>query len=162
MALTVLVLVLIAAGLFAIAWRRANGSHITGLRLGAIQLYRYLPLTFLTFVAASLLEVVLPAWVFSAWLGPEAGWRAIVVGSVVGMLIPGGPYISFPIIATLMRNGASTGAVVAMVVSWALLNPTKYPFELALLGSRFTIVRIAVTLPMPLIAGFLAQLFFAR
>jgi uncharacterized membrane protein YraQ (UPF0718 family) len=77
----------------------------------------------------------------------------------MGAVIPGGPYISFPIIATLMRNGASKGAVVAMVASRALLNPTKYPFEFALHGSRFTIVRIAVSLPMPLIAGFPAQLF---
>lgn len=161
MALTIFVLVLIAAGLFVAAWLRGDGSHARGLRLGVGLLYRYLPLLLLAFAAAGLLQVVLPAEVVSGWLGTEAGWRGIVIGSVAGMLIPGGPYISFPIIASVMKSGAGMGTVVAMVTSWALLNPTKYPFELALLGPRFTAVRIIVVCVMPLIAGFLAQLLFA-
>jgi uncharacterized membrane protein YraQ (UPF0718 family) len=157
----VLSLSVAAAFLFVCAYRRGDGCHRRGILIGATSLLNYIPLLILAFIAAGLVQVVIPAHVVNTWLGPEAGWRGILIGTVAGGLIPGGPYVSFPLIASVYRSGAGLGTVVALVTSWALLNPSKLPFELALLGPRFTLARISLVVFLPPLSGFLAQLLFA-
>jgi uncharacterized membrane protein YraQ (UPF0718 family) len=145
---------------FLIALRRRDGSHKKGLQMGAKVFYSYLPVLVLAFFLAGLLQVALPTNLVRSWLGAESGWRGILVGSFAGWLFAAGPYAVFPIIASMMKSGASIGTVVALSTSWALLSLSKLPYELAILGPRFTLTLKIVTFLMPLLAGFLAQLFF--
>ena len=57
---------------------------------------------------------------------------------------------------------SATIAMVAYVAAWALLGFGKLPFELAVMGTRFTLIRYACTLVFPPIAGLLAQALFSR
>ncbi|EEG79057.1 permease [Dethiobacter alkaliphilus] len=161
MTTTILILAALALALFIAALRRKDGSHTEGLASGAKLFYSYLPLLLLAFLAAGLLQVALPPELISGWLGAEAGWRGILIGSFSGMLVAAGPYVSFPIFASIMQGGAGIGTVVALVTSWSLLTFSKLPFELAVLGPKFTVVRITIVILMPPIAGFLAHIFFA-
>ncbi|MDW7651772.1 MAG: permease [Bacillota bacterium] len=157
----VLILTLLALVLFLLAVHRKDGSHTKGLLVGAGIFRAYLPLLLLAFLAAGLLQVVLPTELVQQWLGVEAGWRGILIGSAAGMLVAAGPYVAFPIFATILQSGAGIGTAVALVTSWCLMNLTKIPFETALLGPRFTAARISIVILMPVIAGFIAQFFFA-
>ena len=158
---TILILAALALALFIVAFRRKDGSHKKGLVSGAKLFYSYLPLLLLAFLAAGLLQVALPPELVSGWLGAEAGWRGILIGSASGMLVAAGPYVSFPIFASILQGGAGIGTIVALVTSWSLMTFSKLPFELAILGPRFTMARISIVILMPVIAGFLAHIFFA-
>ncbi|HZK24991.1 MAG TPA: permease [Oscillospiraceae bacterium] len=146
--------------LFIIGLRRKDGSHKKGLQLGAKVFYSYLPVLVLAFFLAGLLQVALPTTLVRNWLGAESGWRGIFVGAFSGWLFATGPYAVFPIIASMMHSGASIGTVIALSTSWALLSLSKLPYELAILGPRFTLTLKIVTFLMPLLAGFLAQVLF--
>ena len=158
---TILILAALAFALFLVALRRRDGSHKKGIIIGAGLLWSYLPLLFLAFLAAGLIQVVLPAEMVQNWLGAESGWRGIVIGSVTGMLIAAGPYVAYPIFASVLLGGAGMGTSVALITSWSLLNLSKLPFEVALLGPRFSGARISLMIFMPVIAGFLAHIFFS-
>lgn len=139
--------------LWVLAWRRGDGSHVRGPREGGQILMRTLPLMLVAFVIVGYVEVLAPQELVQQWIGPESGWRGVLVATLVGPLLPGGPYVTFPLIAALYRAGAGLGPVVAMTTAWAMLGLISVGFELSFLGWRFTVVRWGLGLPMPLLVG---------
>ena len=162
MSTATIIMVVIAALLFTVAYVQGGGGHIEGLKAGAKTFVRFLPLLVAAFIVAGFIEIVIPREWITRWLGQEAGYKGILIASLLGTLTPGGPYISFPIVASIYRAGAGLGSMVAYVSAWALLGLGKLPFELAIMGPRFTIIRYACTFVFPLLAGLLAHHLFAR
>ena len=98
----------------------------------------------------------------SKWVGTESGFRGILIGTAIGSVMPGGPYVCLPIAAGLLRMGASAGTMVALLTSWSLWAVSRLPMEIGIMGWQFTLIRLACTFFFPPIAGLLANLFFAR
>jgi uncharacterized membrane protein YraQ (UPF0718 family) len=157
-----IVMGLIALILFAIAYSRGGGEHIEGVKSGAILTLQILPLLFFAFMIAGLIQALIPRELLSQWVGTESGWRGIFLGSLAGGLTPGGPYVSFPIAAALLKAGASVGTLVAFVTAWSLWALGRLPIEVGIIGWRFTLVRFLSTLIFPPIAGFIAEKLFSR
>ena len=155
-----IVLALLATGLLVYAWRRGDGSHQRGVTQGWHTLRRTLPLLVVAFVIVGYVNVLSPQEWVQAWIGPGSGWRGLLLAEGVGTLLPGGPYVVFPLIATLYRAGAGLGPVVTLVTSWATLALLSVTFELPFMGWRFTAVRWGLGLICPLLAGGVAQLIF--
>ena len=156
-----IVLGVIAAALLFIAWRNGEGQHITGLQAALKMTVQLLPLLIFAFIIAGLVPVMLPHEALSKWIGAESGIRGILIGTVAGGLAPGGPYVSLPIAAGLLKSGASVGTMVAFVTGWSLLAFARLPMEVAIMGWRFTAVRFACTFFFPPIAGLIAQAIFS-
>ena len=93
-------------------------------------------------------------------IGPGTGWKGLFLGEVLGMLLPGGPYVVFPLIGILYQAGAGLGPAVALVTSWATQALLSVTFEVPFMGYRFAIVRWGLGLAFPVLAGALAQLVF--
>jgi uncharacterized membrane protein YraQ (UPF0718 family) len=153
-------LVILAAGLLAYAWRRGDGSHRRGVRQGWSTLKRTLPLLVVAFVIVGYVNVLSPQNLVQAWIGPESGFRGLLLAEGVGIVLPGGPYVVFPLIAVLYDAGAGLGAMVTMITSWATLAFVSVTFELSFMGWRFTAVRWGLALVFPVVAGAIAQLIF--
>ncbi len=147
--------VLLLAGL---AWNQGGWEMAgEGLLRGLWTLVRMAPMLVSAFLIAGLIQIFLTQENVSRWLGAESGWRGIVLACASGSLMPGGPFIYYPVAATLFRAGASLGVVVAFVSAKNLWPLVRLPLEFALLGPRLTLVRLAVTLLAPPVLGFLAQ-----
>jgi uncharacterized membrane protein YraQ (UPF0718 family) len=150
----------LALGLLLYAWRRGDGSHRSGLVLGWQTLRRTLSLLLVAFAIVGYVDVLAPQDLVRAWIGPDSGWRGLLVGEAAGMLLPGGPYVVFPLIATLYQAGAGLGPVLSMVTSWATLALLSVSFELPFLGWRFTAVRLGLALAFPPLVGLMGLLLF--
>ena len=85
-----------------------------------------------------------------------------MIGCIAGALTPGGPYVSFPIVASLYKAGAGVGTVVAYVTAWSLWAVGRLPLEISLIGPKFTLIRFLSTLIFPPLAGLIARMFFSR
>jgi uncharacterized membrane protein YraQ (UPF0718 family) len=81
----------------------------------------------------------------------------VLIGCVVGGLVPGAPYASFPLVAVLYQGGASLGVVVGFVTAWSLWSVTHLPVEMALIEPRAALIRYGVTFVVPPLAGLLAN-----
>ena len=108
-----------------------------------------------------MIQVLLPVEMISRWVGSESGLRGILIGTVVGGFAPGGPYVSLPIAAGLLRVGASIGTMVAFLTSWSLWAVSRLPMEIGIMGWKFTLIRIACTFFFPPIAGLVANKLFS-
>jgi uncharacterized membrane protein YraQ (UPF0718 family) len=155
---TTLVLAAAAAALLLFALRRGTGVALDGLLAAWQTLRRNLVLLILGFVLAGLVQVLIPRELITRWLGDEAGIKGILIGCVVGGLVPGAPYATFPLVASLYQAGASLGAVVGFVSAWALWSVSRLPVEMALIDPRPALIRYGVTFIVPPLAGMLADM----
>jgi uncharacterized membrane protein YraQ (UPF0718 family) len=154
---TTLILGAAAAILLVLALRRGSDVALNGLLAAWGTLRRNLVLLILGFVLAGLVQVLIPRQLITRWLGEEAGVKGILIGCVVGGLIPGAPYATFPLVASLYQAGASIGAVVGFVSAWALWSVSRLPIEIALIDPRPALIRYGVTFLVPPLAGMLAE-----
>jgi uncharacterized membrane protein YraQ (UPF0718 family) len=151
----------IALVLLVVAVKKGGGQHVTGLKAAAVMTAQVMPILIFAFVIAGLVQVLVPQEKLAEWVGDKAGARGIFLGTVAGGLCPGGPYVSLPIVAGLMRAGAGLGTLVAFLTAWSLWAVARLPMEVGIMGWRFTAIRFAVTFFFPPVAGLLAHWIFA-
>jgi len=161
MLIPTIIMGVLAIVLVFIAYNKGGGEHILGLKSAGSMLLQIAPLLIFAFIIAGIVQVLLPVELISKWVGMESGLRGILIGTVVGGFAPGGPYVSLPIAAGLLRVGASVGTMVAFLTSWSLWAVSRLPMELGIMGWKFTLIRIACTFFFPPIAGIIANRLFS-
>jgi len=147
--------------LVSIGYYRGGGEHILGLKSAMSMTVQILPLVIFAFIVAGMVQVLIPHEFLSKWIGKGSGIRGILIGTVAGSLTPGGPYVSLPIAAGLLRSGASVGTTVAFLTGWSLWAFGRLPIEVGIMGWKFTLIRMVSTFFFPLIAGLIANRLFS-
>jgi uncharacterized membrane protein YraQ (UPF0718 family) len=162
MTLATLILSAIAVALMLIAWIRRRGQLQAGLLLSWNTVRRTLPLLLLAFAIVGFLNVLSPQDLIRSWIGPGSGLKGIFIATIAGTLLPGGPYVVFPLISVIYHAGAGIGPTLAMVTSWAALALISVSFEIPFLGWRFSAMRLSLGVSMPIIVGLLSMLLFPQ
>jgi len=157
-----IVMGVLAAILLIVGATRGEGQHVRGIQMAGRLMLQVLPLLFCAFTVASMVQLMIPAESIARWIGPDAGFRGILLGSVAGGLAPGGPFVSMPIAAALVGSGAGIGTVVAFMTGWSLWAVARLPMEVSLLGWQITLARLASTAILPPLAGIIAHVLFER
>ena len=157
-----LVMAVIAIVLFIFAVNKGGDEHISGLETAGEIMLNIAPLLVFAFIVAGFMQVLIPTKTIAKWLGRESGLRGIVIGAVLGGFMPGGPFVSLPIAAALLRAGAGIGTMVAFLTGWSILAVTRLPLEVGLMGWKFTAIRLSVSFFFPILAGLLANFIYSR
>lgn len=154
-----LVLVLLLAALCTIAWLRGGEELVLrGFRGGTGLLLRFSLVILVSFLAAGFVEALVPQdWIRST-LGGDSGGRGIWLAAAIGVVTPAGPFVSMPLAAVMLRSGAGPGPVVAFLTAWSLISVHRFvAWEVPILGFSFAAARYAVSLALPVLAGFAAR-----
>jgi uncharacterized membrane protein YraQ (UPF0718 family) len=151
----------LACVLLFIGYYKGQGQHLGGLNITMRMTVEILPLLVFAFIVAGMVQVLIPKELVAKWVGEESGLRGIMIGTVAGGLSPGGPFVSLPIAAGLLRSGAGVGTMVAYLTGWSLWAVARMPMEVGILGWKFAFIRVACTFFFPPIAGLIAQAFFS-
>lgn len=162
MLIPTVVMAVLAIILVLIGHHKGGGQHVEGLKSALNMTWTILPLLILAFVVAGMMQVLLSAQTISNWIGAESGIRGILLGSVAGGIVPGGPYVSLPIAAALVRSGAGIGTMVAFLTGWSLWAVARLPMEVGILGWKLTLARVASTFVFPPVAGFIVHVIFGQ
>ena len=108
-------------------------------------------------IAASI-QVLLPRDKVARWLGDQAGLRGMLLATAAGMVTPGGPMTSFPVVNALHEAGTGRRALVAYLTSWSTQGFQRIlMWELPLMGFEFAAFRFLVSLPLPIVAGVISR-----
>ena len=143
-----------------LAYQKGGEAHITGLKAAGNMILQVAPLLIFAFIIAGIIPLLVPQEQISRWIGTESGMRGILIGTVVGGFLPGGPYVSLPMAAGLLQVGAGVGTMVALLTGWSLLAFSRLPMEIGIMGWKFTLIRLVCTFFFPPIAGFIANRLF--
>jgi len=77
----------------------------------------------------------------------------------VGALTPGGPFVPFPLVASLWKAGTGIGPLVSYLTAWSLLGFHRILiYEGPIMGWRFVAVRLASAILAPIGVGYVAIL----
>ncbi len=145
-----------------VAWR-TGGPHRIGQAFasGSGLFIGVLPNLILGFALAGFLHVLLPAELISRWMGEGSGAKGLWIGTVAGMLTPGGPFTHFPILASFLAKGAGVGPICAYIAAWALIGVNRLVvWELPILGPRIALVRFLASAGIPPLVGWLSSLLY--
>lgn len=116
------------------------------------------PRMFAALLMAGLIWVLMPRELLSRFIGKHSGVKGLIIAACAGVITPGGPAASFPLLAVLGGAGADRGIMIAYITSWATLGMQRIlVWDLPFMGGEFTLTRILVSLPLPIIAGFIAR-----
>jgi len=155
---TTLILGVVTLVLIFLAWYQGGVPLVwEGLKQGLLTLWHVTFLLLAAFLVAGLTQVLLSRAFVQRWLGASSGWRGILIAAVAGAVMPGGPYVYYPIAAVLLTNGASLGGMVAFVTGKNLWSLSRLPLEFALLGPHLTEIRYIATLFLPPLLGLLSE-----
>lgn len=157
-----LIMGIIALATLIVAYFMGESLPLTGLKVGGEMFLEILPILIFAFVIAGMVQVLIPKEFIIKYLGAEAGFKGILIGCVAGGLTPGGPYVSFPIVASIWHAGAGIGTVVGFVTAWSLWAVGRLPYEISLISPKFALIRFTCTLVFPPLAGLIAQTFFSK
>lgn len=134
-----------------------TAAPLIGIRAGVLMLWSVLPLLIAAFALSGLVQVLINPEQVGRILGKGAGFKGILLGSVAGGLLPGGPYVYFPIAASFAACGAEASTIMAFVVAKSLWDLSRIPMEVAIMGGRVAAIRLLVTFPLPIIIGLLTR-----
>jgi uncharacterized membrane protein YraQ (UPF0718 family) len=151
-----LALILVLLGYY-----KGQGQHVTGMKTALNMGLQILPLLIFAFLVAGMVQALLPRELIAKWVGAESGIKGILIGTVAGAFAPGGPYVSLPVAAGLLRSGAGLGTMVAFLTGWSLWAVSRLPMEVGIMGWKFTLIRLASTFFFPPVAGLIAHTLFA-
>jgi uncharacterized membrane protein YraQ (UPF0718 family) len=148
----------------ALVWRRDGLDGVWTILFHDVSLFgEIMPRVFAGCLLGGLLAAVLPHDKVSKSLGPESGLKGLLIGTAFGAILPGGPFTAYPVASALLAVGADFGATIAMVVSWTLIGYGRaVAWEMPIMGADFTLWRIVISLPMPVLAGALGRFVYVR
>lgn len=107
---------------------------------------------------AGFITVLVPRERIAALMGAESGAKGMLLGTAIGAILPGGPFASFPLIFSLYNAGADIGSLIALLMAWATIGVQRLLiWEIPLMGAEFSLLRMVVSLPLPIIAGLTAR-----
>lgn len=159
--LSTIILTALALLLTLVAYLKDPGLPAIGARNGLALLWFILPRLIPALILTGMLQVLIPQEMVSRYVGREAGFRGIVIASLAGVVTPGGPMVSVPLMVALAHSGAGLAALVAYITSWSLFGIQRViAWEAPLMGWHFVMVRTVPSLAFPVLAGWLVKVFY--
>jgi len=159
--LSTVVLIVLAVVATVVAYWKDPGLPMLGVKSGLSMVWFVLPRLLPALILAGMLQVVIPEETIGRYFGQQSGLSAILMASAAGILTPGGPMVSVPLLVVLANSGMALGPLVAYMTSWSLFGVQRIiAWEAPLMGWRFVLVRIVPSLAFPVIAGWLVKLYY--
>ncbi len=107
---------------------------------------------------AALMWVLLPRDRIAALVGKDSGMLGLLIATAAGTVTPGGPSSAYALLAVLAASGADRGALIAYITAWATLGLQRVlVWDVPFMGAEFAILRLLISLPLPIIAGLIAR-----
>jgi uncharacterized membrane protein YraQ (UPF0718 family) len=131
-----------------VAYLKDPSLPALGARNGLALLWFIIPRLVPALILAGMLQVVIPQETVARYFGRQSGFDAICMGSMAGVITPGGPMVSVPLL-------------VAYMTAWSLFGMQRIiAWEAPLMGWHFVAVRTASSLVFPIVAGWLVTLYY--
>ena len=159
-----IVIAVVVAVSAVLVWRRDGTDGVLKILTSDLWLFgEILPRVLAGCLLGAFVAEVLPHEKVSRALGPNSGLKGLLIGTAFGAILPGGPFTVYPVASALLTVGADFGAAIAMVVSWTLIGYGRaVTWELPIMGADFTLWRIVISLPLPILAGALGRFVYVR
>lgn len=120
---------------------------------GARMLVGLATLVIAALLLASAVETLVPASAISSLVGESAGPEGVVLAGLLGGVLPGDPYATYPVIQRIQESGAGTPAVLTMLLGYGLISIGRVPYGLVFFTPRVVVLRLLAAGTATLVVG---------
>ena len=150
-----IIFISLAAVLTAVSFFLDRNNTIAGLKKGW-QMFRKLLLPFLNIlIIVSIALYLIPPSAISKYLGAGSGVGGFLIAAVVGSITLIPAFISYPIAAGLLQQGASYAVVGTLITTLMMVGVVTLPLEIQYLGRRAALLRNSLNFVAAIVIGFL-------
>lgn len=91
------------------------------------------------------------------YLGKNSGLKGVLVSFFLGAFAAGPLYAAFPLAGVFLKKGSSLFNVLIFIGAWSTTKIPLLLFENASLGYHFTILRLALNIPIIIAIAFILE-----
>ncbi len=113
------------------------------------------------FVLLGLFEVWVKRQTIEKHFGIQCGLRGYIFAILIAGTTVGGIYVAFPFAHAMYRKGAKLSIVFTYLGAAAICRIPMTLFEISFVGLKFTVIRLAVSLPLVIISSILLEKYLA-
>lgn len=106
------------------------------------------------FILLGLLDVWVEKETMVKFMGKGSGIKGILISFLLGSAAAGPLYASFPVAQVFIGKGSKLSNVLIFIGAWSTTKIPLLLFEASALGTKFTILRFLLNLPVILIIAF--------
>ena len=137
---------------------------MTGVReiaLGSLEeMKRIFPIFFVATLISVLLEIYIPTEITRTILGKNP-LLSIPLATIIGIILPIPRYATYPIASSLLQQGASVGAMFALIAGEVIIgSPDRDVMEFQYFGWKAFTLRLVLCTVLVMLGGFLMEAFF--
>jgi uncharacterized membrane protein YraQ (UPF0718 family) len=154
----IVIFVVLSGALVLISWVLDRKKTLAGIKKG-LMMFKNIALPFINIlILISVALYLLPPHLIVQYLGGRAGLTGVAVAAVAGSvtLIPG--FISYPIAATLIKEGASYAVVATFMTTLMMVGVVTFPLEAKYFGKKVAFIRNALNFITAILLGVLVGL----
>ena len=105
------------------------------------------------FILLGLLDVWVDRATMVKYTGKGSGFKGVLIAFLLGSAAAGPLYAAFPFAGIMLKKGSSLTNVLIFIGAWSTTKIPLLAFEMASMGMKFTLARLAMSLiGIPLIA----------
>jgi uncharacterized membrane protein YraQ (UPF0718 family) len=132
-----------------------RNKTILGLKKGGKMFFNILHPFLNILILISVVLFFVPTPLIVEYLGANSGWFGFGIAAIVGSitLIPG--FISYPLAATLLKQGATYGVVAVFMTTLMMVGIVTLPLEIKYFGKKAAILRNLLNFVAAIIIGIL-------
>lgn len=109
-----------------------------------------------------LLDTWLPSQAVENYLGKKSGIKGMFLATFMGSFAAGPLFAAFPIASSFSRKGGRVANTVIFLGAWATIKVPMLLMESQFLGIRFSLLRLAITLPLIILIGITMEKLMAK
>ena len=149
---------LVSAALLLYLWAGLDAPEraLKALHYGGTLLFSVTLLILAVMGLVGLVQVWVSRETVARLLGEEGGVKALLIAAVCGTLLIGPPYVIFPLLMTIRKQGARWAVVTIVLAAYAVKLP-MIPLEVGFLGWPFSLGRSLLTLMFAIPTGLLVE-----
>ncbi|MEW6173749.1 MAG: permease [Bacillota bacterium] len=109
------------------------------------------------FVLIGLLDVWVPRKIVEQRVGPGSGFNGVIISILAATAAAGPLYAGFPVAEALLKKGCRLSNAVIFLGVWATVKVPMLMMEIKFVGLSFALLRLALTLPLVILTGYVLE-----
>lgn len=131
-----------------------------GLLVSGSMFLETLPLIIVAFLVIGQMQTLITKDWMEKTLDKFSGMRGILLSSFAGGLFPGPPFVFYPFVAAFIGRGLPLYILFSLIMGKLLWDFMRLPMEIALITPEIALLRNLITLPFPILVGWIIYRIF--
>ncbi|WP_373601596.1 permease [Paraclostridium bifermentans] len=108
-------------------------------------------------IILSLLDTWISREYFIKHMGPNSGFKGVIIAFLIAFFSAGPMYAAFPFASVLVKKGVKLSNILIFLNAWCVTKLSTLIFEFTSLGFKFTLIRLLVNIPGIIIMGYMIE-----